>query len=102
MVHIEFYTFKDEYNPMDKLKETIIDSISLNYTDNIKFNVNKKDDECSLTINLDFLNNIEDVDIFVLEEICHENEIYVQVYDSNTKKEFYYDESDEWIYKDMD
>ena len=45
--------------------------------------------------------NIENVDTFLCEEICHEYEVYCYIKDleNSTSKNYYYDEEDEWFYK---
>ena len=43
--------------------------------------------------------SIDDVDTFLCEEICHEYEVYCYISDDNFRKEYYYDEDDEWFEK---
>jgi hypothetical protein len=43
--------------------------------------------------------SIDDVDTFLCEEICHEYEKYCYICDDNIRKEYYYDEEDEWFEK---
>ena len=97
MVQIEFYTFSDD-NPMDELSVDIIDRVKLDYSRDLKFLISKDNDICSLTIGLDFLSNIDDVEQFTLEEICHETGVYVKIYNNINKKEYYFDEEDGWFY----
>jgi len=44
-------------------------------------------------------NSIDDVDTFLCEEICHQFETYCYISDEESKKEYYYDEEDEWVLK---
>ena len=46
--------------------------------------------------------DVDDVDIFLCEEISHEHEVYCYIYSDSVRKEFYYDESEDWVYKQLE
>ncbi len=69
----------------------IVDRFIEDYPDcnsRIDYEVNFTNDEWT---------TIDDVDIFLCEEICHEYETYCSITDGINQREYAYDD-DEWIY----
>lgn len=60
-----------------------------------------KSGEETITFKNDEWESIDDVDTFLCEEICHEHETYCYISDGNSRKEYYYDEEDEWFIKEL-
>jgi hypothetical protein len=91
MIIVGFYTI-DDLN----IKK-VIERFSIDYP-NIASEYNSEDEE--LIFN-NVTDNMEDVDTFLCEEICHEFEVYCYIKDAhgNASKNYYYDEEDEWVYK---
>ena len=57
--------------------------------------------EETITFKNDEWESIDDVDTFLCEEICQEHETYCYISDGNNRKEYYYDEEDEWFIKEL-
>lgn len=56
-------------------------------------------DEDTITFKNNNWELVDDIDTFLCEEICHEFETYCYISDDNIRKEYYYDEEDEWFEK---
>ena len=91
MINVGFYTI-EELN----IKQ-IIERFNVDFP-NIISEYNSEEEEL---IFKNVTKNIEDIDTFLCEEICHEFEVYCHINDvnSNKSKNYYYDEDDEWVYK---
>ena len=91
MINVGFYTI-EELN----IKQ-IIDRFNVDYP-NIISEYNSEEEEL---IFKNVTEDIEEVDTFLCEEICHEFEVccYINDVKSNKSKNYYYDEDDEWVYK---
>ena len=91
MITVSFYT-------IDELSiKRIIDRFNVDYP-NLMNAYNSEEEEL---IFKNVAENMEDVDTFLCEEICHEFEVYCCIQDeqSASSKNYYYDEEDEWFYK---
>ena len=91
MVNVSFSTlYKDGINP-------IIERFNSDYPNAI--HAYDSDEEELIFKNV--ADNLEGIDTFLCEEICHEFEVccYIQDVENKTSKNYYYDEEDEWIYK---
>jgi hypothetical protein len=105
MVTIDFNSFWSE---QDELKESCIEFIQNILGPSEKVTILKEDEndpESSFSVFLNYskytLNDFNFYD--ELMDFARENELYVIVYDHNTKsrKGYWYDEDDEWIEQDM-
>jgi hypothetical protein len=91
MITVGFYTLDDQH--ITQIKERF----NVDYPA-VSSEYNSEEEE--LIFN-DVTENMEDVDTFLCEEICHEFEVYCCIKDStnNASKNYYYDEEDAWVYK---
>lgn len=99
MVQVNFYGFSDDADFVNNLHLQICDRFASDYPDyKTEFTFSSDDEEFSIQFELADFDSIDDVDTFLCEEICHEREVYCDILNSVSKKSFYYDEEDEWIY----
>jgi len=106
MITIDFNSFGSE---QDKLKESCIEFIQDILGPSEKVTILKDDEndpESSFSVYINYskftLNNFSFYD--ELMDFARENELYVILYDHNTKsrKGYWYDEEDDWIEQEMD
>lgn len=98
MVYVNFYEYSGDKAFVEKLEAQIRDRFYSDYPEyKTEFTFLQYDEEFSLIFELPQFDSIDDVDTFLCEEICHEMEVYCQIYNSTRKKSFYYDEEEEWI-----
>lgn len=98
MVHVKFYGYSDDEDFVKNLQAQISDRFANDYPDfQTEFRFSADEEEYSLIFGLAEFDLIDDVDTFLCEEICHEREVYCEIYNSVSKKSFYYDEEDEWV-----
>jgi len=98
MAATQFYVYTDDQAGSNDIAEQIIERFKLDYPDATSETFFDEDEEL-FSVTLTTEGDIEDVDTFLCEEICQENEFYCSVTDGSSKKEYYFDEDDEWIYK---
>lgn len=98
MAATQFYVYTDDQASSNDIAEQIIERFKLDYPDATSETFFDEDEEL-FSVTLTTEGDIEDVDTFLCEEICQENEFYCIVTDGSSKKEYYFDEDDEWIYK---
>ncbi len=98
MVKVNFYGCSENEDFVKNLQVQISDRFANDYPDfQTEFKFSQEDEEFCLIFKLSEFESIDDVDIFLCEEICHEREVYCEIFNSTSKKSFYYDEEDEWI-----
>ena len=98
MVQVNFYGYSDDVDFVNTLQVQITDRFANDYPDfRSDFKFSEEDEEFSLKFELAEFDSIDEVDTFLCEEICHEREVYCEIFNSESKKTFYYDEEDEWI-----
>lgn len=95
MINVKFYYFNDE---IDKdINFLIINRFKMDYPD-VVFTEQIEDEECSIVFEMDDLPEVENMDTFICEEICHEVEVYCEITDLNGDGiRYFYDEDDEWV-----
>lgn len=99
MVQVKFYGYSDDADFVKELEVQISERFANDYPDfQSESHFSQDEEEFSLTFNLTEFESIEDVDTFLCEEICHEREVYCEIFNSASRKSFYYDEEDEWVY----
>ncbi len=91
MINVSFYALDES------VVKNVVDRFKVDYP-NLMHEYNSNEEELTFK---NVVQNLEGVDTFLCEEICHEYEVCCCIYDPNTKasKNYYYDEEDEWIYK---
>jgi len=101
MVIVEFYTYTDDTIGLDELGNNIVDRFKQDYPDatsEVKYN---PDEELfSININIEG-DDIKMIDTLLCEEVCHEHELFVSVTDNKSTMSYYFDEDDEWIFKNL-
>jgi hypothetical protein len=105
MITIDFNSFWSE---QDLLKDSCIEFIQTILGPSKKVTILKEDEndpESSFSVLLNYSEyTLNDFNFYEeLMDFARENELYVIVYDHNTKsrKGYWYDEDDEWIEQDM-
>ena len=98
MTTTQFYVYTDDLISSNKIAEQIIERFKSDYPEATS-ETNFDEDEELFSVMLTTEGDIEDVDTFLCEEICQENEFYCSVTDGSSTKEYFFDEEDEWIYK---
>jgi hypothetical protein len=99
MITTQFYVYTDDQASSNDTAEQIIQRFQSDYPDATSETSFDEDEEL-FTINLTTEDDdIEDIDTFLCEEICQENEFYCSISDESSVKAYYFDEEDEWIYK---
>jgi len=99
MITTQFYVYTDDVDTSNEVAQQIIERFKSDYPE-AKSETNFDEDEELFTINLTTEDgDIEDIDTFLCEEICQENEFYCSISDQSSVKAYYFDEEDEWIYK---
>lgn len=105
MITIDFNTF---WNEQDELKDSCIEYIYSILGPSEKTTISKDDEsdpESSFSIYLNYSNyTLNDFNFYdELMDFAIENELYVIVYDHNSKsrKGYWYDEDDEWIEQEI-
>jgi len=101
MVIVEFYTYTDDTSGLDELGDNIVDRFKQDYPDaTSEVNYNEDDELFSININVEG-DDIKMIDTLLCEEICHEYEFFVSVTDNKSTMSYYFDEDDEWIFKNL-
>lgn len=98
MATTKFYVYTDDAASAVVTSESIKERFEQDYPD-AEFNTDFDGDEELFTITFTTESDAEEVDTFLCEEICQEHEYYCSISDGTTTKEYYFDEEDEWIYK---
>ena len=101
MTTAKFYIFIDADSDFDSITNNITERFQGDYPES-DVETDYDDDEEMLSISLSIdTQDIEDIDTFLCEEICQENEVYCEIKSVNSEdtKNYYFDEEDEWIYK---
>jgi hypothetical protein len=99
MTTVKFYVYTDDVSSVIATSENIKDRFEQDYPES-EFKTEFEEDEELFTISfITESEDVEEVDTFLCEEICQEYEYYCRIEDSNTVKEYFFDEDDEWIYK---
>jgi len=97
MITTQFYVYTDDTST--ETAEQIIKRFKSDYPETTSV-INYNEDEEILTITLETdVDDIEDIDTFLCEEICQEFEHYCSISNQSSVKAYYFDEEDEWIYK---
>ena len=106
MITIDFNSFSPED---DDLKESCIEFIQNILDNSEKVTIKKEDEndpESSYSLFLNYSNHtLNDFSFYdELMDFSRENDLYVVVYDHNTKKRkgYWYDEEEEWIEQERD
>lgn len=100
MIKVSFDGYSDSDEFIDNTRINVEDLFLEYYPDSeIETIINKEDEEFSIIFKGDWATP-EDLDEDLLRDICNSNEIYchISIHD-NIKKSYYYDESDEFIYR---
>jgi hypothetical protein len=99
MITTQFYFYTDDQTSSKDIAEQIIERFKSDYPEATS-ETNFNEDEELFTITLTTEDgDVEDIDTFLCEEICQENEFYCSISDQSSVKAYYFDEEDEWIYK---
>ena len=101
MTTVKFYIYTDDYSSYEEMTDNIIERFKIEYPEAQSETDHDEDEELlSISISVD-TEDIEDIDTFLCEEICQENEVYCEIRSENSEdtKNYYFDEEDEWIYK---
>ncbi len=78
--------------------ESITSRFSSDYPNSTNEVVVDNDEETiSVLFTSEDIIELNDVDTFLCEEICNEFGAYCFIYNSDGRKEYYYDEEDEWF-----
>ena len=99
-IKIEFNSLWEDETRESKF-ESIKERVSMDYPDLVVNLTKDSDDEFIVLCEGEF-DDVDDVDIFLCEEISHEHEVYCYIYSDSVRKEFYYDESEDWVYKQLE
>jgi|TARA_B110000093_G_scaffold181170_1_gene224664 hypothetical protein len=98
-ISIEFSSLWED-EKRDSSYESISERVKMDYPDMV-VNLTKDPEEEYIVLCEGEFDAVDDVDIFLCEEICHEYELYCYIYTDSIRKEFYYDESEDWNYKKL-
>jgi hypothetical protein len=101
MITTKFYIFIDADSDFDTITNNITDRFQSDYPDaEVETDYDDDEEMLSISLNVD-TEDIEDIDTFLCEEICQENEVYCEISSENAEdtKNYYFDEEDKWIYK---
>ena len=101
MTTVKFYIYTDDYSSYEAMTESIIERFKIEYPEAQSETDHDEDEEIlSISITVD-TDDIEDIDTFTCEEICHEHEVYCEIKSDNSEetKNFYFDEEDVWSYR---
>lgn len=101
MVIVEFYTYTDDTKGLDELGYDIVKRFKQDYPEaTSEVNYNQDEELFSININIEG-DDIKMIDTLLCEEICHENELFVSVSSNKSTMSYYFDEDDEWIFKNF-
>ena len=96
-ITIDFYSLWED-EKRDKIFSKINNRFKSDYPNCESSLVQDQDEEWIAQFKIEE-DSIDEVDTFLCEEICHEHEVYCYIYSVDSRKEFYYDEGDDWVYK---
>jgi hypothetical protein len=100
MVTTNFFVYTDDINNLDSVNDGIKERFLLDYPDaTITIDYDSDEELHNITLDINDLSDIEDIDTFLCEEICQEFEYYCTISDGDKSKSYYFDEDDEWSYK---
>jgi hypothetical protein len=98
MITTQFYVYTDATST--ETTDLITLRFKVDYPDTTsEINYNEEEELLTITLKND-LDDIEKIDTFLCEEICKEFEYYCSISSESSSKSYYFDEEDEWIYKD--
>ncbi len=99
MITTQFYVYTDDQVSSNATAEQIIERFKSDYPEaTSETNFNEDEELFIITLTTEDY-DVEDIDAFLCEEICQENEFYCSISDDSLLKAYYFDEEDEWIYK---
>jgi hypothetical protein len=100
MVATQFYVYSDDIDSSNEISEQIIERFKMDYPE-ATYATDYHEGEWLFTITFETNHDdIEDIDIFLCEEICNEYGYYCSISNEISIKAYYFDEEDEWVYKD--
>lgn len=99
MITVKFYNFGDSDSEFDIILNDIADRFTIDYPEaSNETDYDEDEEEFSITFNIE-VDDLEDIDTFLCEEICHEQEVHCEIRIEKNTKNYYFDEEDEWFYK---